>query len=177
MTELEGVINRSIRSAPPSNGVLPPDLRALADLYGNMIFDRAPSVDIALQPERIRLVVLKWLPANPPARKMPFVRFQRAIPALSPARPVSSRHDAALALAALFGHRSGCDGQHRARRIRTIFMAGAAPFAGRFGHLSGCQAAPLPCIRTFFGLPGRAATVYSDIFRICISTTAIEDKP
>jgi hypothetical protein len=66
MAELEGAINRSIRAAPPRNGVLPPDLRALADLYGNMIFDRALSVDIDLQPERIRLVVLKWLSTTPP---------------------------------------------------------------------------------------------------------------
>jgi hypothetical protein len=66
ITELEGAINRSIKAEPPRNCVLPPDLRALADLYGTMIFGHAQSVDIDQQPERIRLAVLKWLPAHPP---------------------------------------------------------------------------------------------------------------
>lgn len=46
ITELEGAINRSIRAEQPPNGVLTQDWRALADLYGNMIFDHAQSVDV-----------------------------------------------------------------------------------------------------------------------------------
>jgi hypothetical protein len=64
IAELEQAINRSIKAEPPQDGVLPPDLRAMAEVYGNMIYSKAHSVDVDQQPAHIQLAVRKWLPSS-----------------------------------------------------------------------------------------------------------------
>lgn len=62
ITQLETAINRLRESAPPVNYVLSADLRAVAEIYGGMIYAHAESIDLEQQPDALRQVVLKWLP-------------------------------------------------------------------------------------------------------------------
>ena len=61
IVQLESAINESRSVAPPVNGVLSADLRAMADLYGRMIYKKAATADLYAQSEHIRAAVLKWL--------------------------------------------------------------------------------------------------------------------
>jgi len=59
--ELEATINHVRRVAPPVDGVLSPDLRTLAEVYGTMIYARAKSVDLDLLAEDIRPTAIRCL--------------------------------------------------------------------------------------------------------------------
>jgi hypothetical protein len=59
--ELEATINWIRRVAPPVNGVLSPDLRVLAEIYGNMIYAHARSVDLDKLAESIRPTAIRLL--------------------------------------------------------------------------------------------------------------------
>lgn len=61
--ELEATINRVLRSAPPVNGRLSPELCILAEIYGNMIYARARSVDLDQLAEDVRPLAVKLLAA------------------------------------------------------------------------------------------------------------------
>lgn len=61
ITQLETAINRHREIAPPANYVLSPGLRAMAEIYGRMIFAHAELIDLEQQPDALRQVVLKWL--------------------------------------------------------------------------------------------------------------------
>lgn len=52
--DLEATINQLRRAAPPVNGVLSPDLRVLAEIYGSMIYEHARSIDLGQLGESIR---------------------------------------------------------------------------------------------------------------------------
>ena len=60
IVELDSAINESRSVAPPVNGVLSADLRAMADLYGRMIYEKVTTADLYAQSEHIRAAVLKW---------------------------------------------------------------------------------------------------------------------
>lgn len=58
--QLEEAINRCKRAQPFSNGVLPPDLRIMAELYGEMIFRHLDSINLETQSPLLRAVFAKW---------------------------------------------------------------------------------------------------------------------
>jgi hypothetical protein len=64
ISELEEAINRSRRMQPVRSGVLPPDLRIMAEFYGRMIYERRLSVDLEQHPTHVREVVYRWLDAG-----------------------------------------------------------------------------------------------------------------
>lgn len=59
--ELEATINKVRRLAPPIDGVLSPDLRTLAEIYGAMIFRRWKLVDLDQLDKSTRLTAAKCL--------------------------------------------------------------------------------------------------------------------
>lgn len=59
--ELEATINRIRLEKPPVDGCLSPELRVLAEIYGNMIYERAREVDLDQLPERIKPAALLLL--------------------------------------------------------------------------------------------------------------------
>lgn len=59
--ELEATINRALRAAPPVNGRLSPELCILAEIYGNMIYARARSVDLEQLADDIKPLAGKLL--------------------------------------------------------------------------------------------------------------------
>ncbi|MBZ2207183.1 DUF3717 domain-containing protein [Massilia soli] len=63
--QLEAIINRVRLLAPPVDGVLSPELRILAEIYGNMIADPTQLLDLELLAEQIRPVALTLLGAPP----------------------------------------------------------------------------------------------------------------
>lgn len=58
---LEATINRIRHEKPPVGGRLSPELRVLAEIYGNMIYDRAREVDLDQLPEKIQPAALQLL--------------------------------------------------------------------------------------------------------------------
>ncbi len=64
ITELERAINRARRHEPVAHGALTPDLRAMAELYGRMIFVHANTVDLELQAGHFKEAVSRWLQAE-----------------------------------------------------------------------------------------------------------------
>lgn len=58
--QLESAINRCKLAEPVSNYILPGDLRVLASLYGEMIFHRLDSIQLASQSELLQTVLMKW---------------------------------------------------------------------------------------------------------------------
>ncbi|MEX5744535.1 DUF3717 domain-containing protein [Massilia sp. X63] len=59
--ELEATINKVRRVAPPVNGVLSPELRTLAEIYGVMIYASERSIDLDRLSESTRLTVVRCL--------------------------------------------------------------------------------------------------------------------
>lgn len=59
--EVEATINRVRREKPPINGRLSPELCVLAEIYGNMIYARARSVDLDQLAENIRPAAVQLL--------------------------------------------------------------------------------------------------------------------
>lgn len=59
--EVEATINRVRREKPPINGRLSPELNVLAEIYGNMIYARAQSVDLDQLAENIRPAAIQLL--------------------------------------------------------------------------------------------------------------------
>lgn len=59
--ELEGTINKVRRLAPPVCGILSPDLRILAEIYGVVIFNRSKWVDLDQLDESTKLTAVKCL--------------------------------------------------------------------------------------------------------------------
>lgn len=59
--ELEATINRIRLEKPPVGGRLSPGLRVLAEIYGNMIYERAHEVDLNQLPEKIKTAALQLL--------------------------------------------------------------------------------------------------------------------
>ena len=59
--ELEATINRIRLEKPPVDGRLSPELRVLAEIYGNMIYERAREVDLDQLPEKIKPAALQLL--------------------------------------------------------------------------------------------------------------------
>lgn len=60
ITELEAAINRCARARPPMNYVLGPDLRVLADIYGDMIYRRLRILELASLSPIQRAVLERW---------------------------------------------------------------------------------------------------------------------
>jgi hypothetical protein len=58
--QLEDAINRCRNTEPYSNGVLPPDMRALATLYGLMIFNHLETISLNAQPATLQQLIAKW---------------------------------------------------------------------------------------------------------------------
>lgn len=59
LEELEATINRVRLEKPPVGGRLSPELRVLAEIYGNVIYERAREVDLDQLPEKIRPAALQ----------------------------------------------------------------------------------------------------------------------
>lgn len=59
--ELEATINKVRRVAPPVNGVLSPELRTLAEIYGVMIYASERLIDLDQLSESTRLTVVRCL--------------------------------------------------------------------------------------------------------------------
>jgi len=59
--ELEATINRIRHEKPAVGGRLSPELRVLAEIYGNMIYEQARQVDLDQLPEKIRPAALQLL--------------------------------------------------------------------------------------------------------------------
>ncbi|WP_442920683.1 DUF3717 domain-containing protein [Massilia sp. DD77] len=59
--ELEATINRIRNTAPPIDGVLSPELRVLAEIYGTMIYEHSLSIDLDQLSESTKLMVLYCL--------------------------------------------------------------------------------------------------------------------
>jgi hypothetical protein len=59
--ELEATINKVRRMAPPVDGVLSPELRTLAELYGVMIYASERLIDLDQLSESTRLTVVRCL--------------------------------------------------------------------------------------------------------------------
>jgi hypothetical protein len=62
MAELEATINRCAKARPPIDYVLGPDLRELAEVYGEMIYRHINSFELASQPSSRREVIERWRP-------------------------------------------------------------------------------------------------------------------
>ncbi len=60
ISQLEGLINRCKVAEPFSNGVLPPDMRLMATLYGEMIFRHLATVEVEAQQVSLQTVLMKW---------------------------------------------------------------------------------------------------------------------
>ena len=60
ITELEAAINRCARASPPMNYVLGPDLRVLAAVYGDMIYRRLRTLELASLSPIQRGVLERW---------------------------------------------------------------------------------------------------------------------
>jgi len=58
--ELEGAINRCKLAQPVSEGILPPDLRALATVYGRMIIEHLDSINVDAQGVVLRDALQRW---------------------------------------------------------------------------------------------------------------------
>jgi hypothetical protein len=61
--QLESAINLARKHQPATDHVLQPDVSALAEIYGRMIYQRTDTADLDRVPSRIKVVVMKWLPA------------------------------------------------------------------------------------------------------------------
>lgn len=59
--ELEATINKVRRLAPPVNGVLSPELRTLAEIYGAMIYASERLIDLDRLSESTQLTVVRCL--------------------------------------------------------------------------------------------------------------------
>lgn len=64
LEELEATINRVRLEKPPVGGRLSPELRVLAEIYGNVIYERAREVDLDQLPEKIRPAALQLFRAS-----------------------------------------------------------------------------------------------------------------
>ena len=58
--ELEAAINRCAKARPPMHYVLGPDLRALAAIYGDMIYRRLRTLELATLSPTQRAVLERW---------------------------------------------------------------------------------------------------------------------
>lgn len=58
--ELEATINRCAKARPPIDYVLGPDLRALAGVYGEMIYRHAATLELESLTPKCREVVERW---------------------------------------------------------------------------------------------------------------------
>ena len=58
--ELEATINRCAKARPPINYVLGPDLRTLAEVYGEMIYRHLAVLELAGQPPKRREIIERW---------------------------------------------------------------------------------------------------------------------
>ncbi|MDD5708512.1 MAG: DUF3717 domain-containing protein [Kiritimatiellae bacterium] len=63
IVQLEGAINRCKSERPFFNGVLPGDMRLLADLYGEMIYRRLDSVAVESLSPALLAVLGAWIDA------------------------------------------------------------------------------------------------------------------
>jgi hypothetical protein len=61
---LENAINRCKRVEPFTNGVLPPDMRLMAALYGQMIYCRKEHVEFESLSVLLKAVLVRWLPPD-----------------------------------------------------------------------------------------------------------------
>ncbi len=64
IVQLEGAINRCKGERPFFNGVLPRDMRLLADLYGGMIYRHLDSVDVESLLPAVQAVLGAWIDAT-----------------------------------------------------------------------------------------------------------------
>ncbi len=60
IVQLEAAINRCRVAKPFTDGILPTDMRLMAELYGEMIFRRLESVDVDTRSAPLRAVLAKW---------------------------------------------------------------------------------------------------------------------
>ncbi|PHV05320.1 hypothetical protein CSQ96_20690 [Janthinobacterium sp. BJB412] len=63
IVQLEDAINRCKGERPFFNGVLPGDMRLLADLYGEMIYRHLDSVDVESLLPALQAVLGAWIDA------------------------------------------------------------------------------------------------------------------
>lgn len=63
--QLEDIINRCKRDCPVLSGVLPSELRRLAELYGAMIYDGRSSVAVDEVADDTRRLLARWAPQSP----------------------------------------------------------------------------------------------------------------
>lgn len=64
--ELEAAINRCAKARPPINYVLGPDLRVLAVVYGDMIYRRLRTLQLATLCPTQRAVLARWAQSSVP---------------------------------------------------------------------------------------------------------------
>lgn len=60
MLQLEAAINKCAKARPPVNYVLGPDLRALATVWGEMIYRHLGSIELSGQPQETREIIERW---------------------------------------------------------------------------------------------------------------------
>lgn len=60
MQQLETAINKCSKARPPVNYVLGPDLRALANIWGEMIYRHLGSIELSGQSQETREVIERW---------------------------------------------------------------------------------------------------------------------
>ncbi len=61
IVQLEGAINRCKGVRPFCDGVLPSDMRLLADLYGQMIYRHLDSVNVESLLPSLQAVLVTWI--------------------------------------------------------------------------------------------------------------------
>jgi hypothetical protein len=62
IVQLESAINLARKQQPSLDNVLQPDVNALAEIYGRMIYQKTDTADLDRVPPRIKLAVTRWLP-------------------------------------------------------------------------------------------------------------------
>lgn len=60
IVSLEQAINQCKRMHPPVDGVLPPELRMLATLWGDMIYRHIETIELEALPPELKLLVERW---------------------------------------------------------------------------------------------------------------------
>jgi hypothetical protein len=63
IAQLEDAINRARKQQPALDNVLQPDVNALAEIYGRMLYQKTDLADLDRVPARVRQAVINWLPA------------------------------------------------------------------------------------------------------------------
>lgn len=62
IVQLESAINSACQEQPAIHYALQPDVRAMAEIYGRMIYQKVHIADLDLVPARLSQAVVRWLP-------------------------------------------------------------------------------------------------------------------